>query len=119
MDVMKFARIPYLKRGRTFEGCDCYGFVRLFLIEAGIAELPAYEFTGCGGEKSRALELIEAEEVQEPEDYDVVYLLPMGRAEHVGVYHQGRVWQMTRNGPLSRPWKMLTAQVKGVYRVAR
>ena len=43
--VAKYVGIRYQSRGRSFDGCDCYGLVRLFYqAELGI-ELPEYHYS--------------------------------------------------------------------------
>jgi len=37
-----FVGIPYLDRGRTIEGCDCYGLLRLVMAELRGVELPSF-----------------------------------------------------------------------------
>ncbi|WP_027517888.1 NlpC/P60 family protein [Bradyrhizobium sp. WSM1417] len=37
-----YVGIPYLERGRSISGCDCYGLVRLVLAELRGAELPSF-----------------------------------------------------------------------------
>ncbi len=116
MGITDFTQIPYLKRGRTKAGCDCYGFVRLVLEDAGYS-LPLYDFQGCGGELAAGIEEFELSAVQSPGNYDIVYLVSNKNREHIGVYINGSVWHMTRHGVNSRPWKRIQGQVKGVYRV--
>lgn len=38
----RFVGIPYLERGRTPAGCDCYGLLRLVLAELGGIDLPSF-----------------------------------------------------------------------------
>lgn len=113
---MKYLGIPYREHGRNYSGCDCYGFVRMVLADHDI-EIPAYNFHGNGEEKETALELFQTEKQESPGDLDLIYLSSPGWAEHVGIYMKGMVWQMTGNGVISRPWKRIQGQVKGVYRV--
>ncbi len=114
--MMKYRDVPYKHRGRDVDGADCYGFVRLVMADAGI-KLPAYEFHGCGGEKKIAMELIEGEELERPEDYSLIYLNNGGRGEHIGVYLSGAVWHMTRDGAVSVAWKRIKERVNGIYRI--
>ncbi len=113
MDVMRYIGIPYEDRGRTTEGCDCYGFVRLVLLDMGI-ELPLYDYA-CQNPDRVAEELL-AVKVDTLQNGDIVYLPTKGKG-HIGVYTEGRVWQMTHHGVLSKPWKRIERQVQGVYRV--
>ncbi len=118
MDLMKLAQIPYKEKGRTVEGCDCYGFVRLVLEQAGWV-LPEYSFQNCGGEKEGGCKAFKAQEVETPQNYDVIYMVSNKDREHIGVFVDGRVWHMTRDGVLSRPWFRAIGQIKGVFRIER
>ncbi|HLB04576.1 MAG TPA: NlpC/P60 family protein, partial [Gaiellaceae bacterium] len=40
--VAKYQRVPWLDRGRGWEGVDCWGLVRLFYLEELGIELPSY-----------------------------------------------------------------------------
>jgi len=115
MDMMKYLGMPYKIKGRSIDGCDCYGFVRLVLSDHGI-QIPVYSFTGSGCEKNIALELIPAEEKQIPSDLNIIYLAHHG-TEHIGIYINGSVWTMTKNGVISKPWIRIQGQVKGIYEV--
>ena len=42
MDFIKYIGIPYKLGGRSFEACDCYGLVYLFLLSQGYT-LPLYD----------------------------------------------------------------------------
>lgn len=113
MDVKKYIGIPYAERGRDYDGCDCYGFVRLVLLDRGV-ELPLYDY--AHRHPDQVAEEVEAVKVGTPQDGDIVYLPTEGKG-HIGVYAEGRVWQMTHHGVLSKPWKRIERQVQGVYRV--
>lgn len=60
----KFIGIPYVSKGRGWDGCDCWGLVRLFYREVLGVLLPEY-----------ALEYADAEELR-----DVAALVEAGRA---------------------------------------
>jgi len=38
----QFIGLPYRAKGRTAAGCDCWGLVRLVLLELAAVELPSY-----------------------------------------------------------------------------
>ncbi len=113
MDMIQYIGIPYEDRGRTTEGCDCYGFIRLVLLDMGI-ELPLYDYA-CQNPDSVAEELL-AVKVDTPQDGDVVYLATREYSGHVGIYKGGQVWQMTHHGVISKSWKRIERQVMGIYR---
>lgn len=88
----KYINIPFVEKGRDFDGCDCWGLVRLvYDRELGI-ELPSfldYENT----KDIRAISRMIREnqfgkdwfEVDEPQPYDVLVFRMMSAVAHVGV----------------------------------
>ena len=40
--MLKYFKIPYLNNGRDYNGCDCYGLVKLLTKELDGKELPNY-----------------------------------------------------------------------------
>lgn len=42
MNLDKYRHIPYADHGRGFDGCDCWGLVRLFYREELRIELPSW-----------------------------------------------------------------------------
>jgi cell wall-associated NlpC family hydrolase len=52
----EFVGIPFLDRGRTVEGADCWGLFRLALLKVAGLELPAYDehYASCVERRANA-----------------------------------------------------------------
>lgn len=101
----KFLAIPYLHRGRTFHGADCYGMIILWYKEClGIDLLDVEEeYAPTSNWKGRGLFLehyhLQWERVESPGLYDVAIFRRHGRCDHVGVYlMRGRFLHMMKAG---------------------
>lgn len=58
----RYIGIPYLDRGRTIAGCDCYGLLRLVLLELRGRELPSFvEAYATAADRAALARLITAE----------------------------------------------------------
>lgn len=53
--MTRFVGIPYLRGGRDFSGCDCFGLLKLYYAEVLHIELPDV----CDAEIARIAELFE------------------------------------------------------------
>lgn len=88
----KYMSIPFVEKGRDWNGCDCWGLVRLiYATELGI-ELPSYLETYENTNDSKSLrDVIVAERSEhwlnptEPTEFDVILLQMRGVPMHVGV----------------------------------
>jgi murein DD-endopeptidase / murein LD-carboxypeptidase len=49
MPPVEFIGIPYLDRGETIDGCDCWGLVRLFHERVLGRRLPHYDYRSANG----------------------------------------------------------------------
>lgn len=105
MNIEKYIHIPFKSHGRDFEGCDCYGLVRLFLEnEFGIV-LPDFWDYMSAEDSKRIMELIEENKpliAGEPKDIpdigDIVLYKFQGYVSHVAVYvGEGRILHVMRN----------------------
>lgn len=84
--------VPFVEKGRTMVGADCWGLVRLiYQNELGV-ELPDYlEFYDNTNEREKLSLVIEQESANnwqstnEPKEFDVVILNMRGVPMHVGV----------------------------------
>ena len=93
-----YVGIPYLSLGRTREGCDCWGLVRLVYAEHFSIDLPsfkeAYESANDVVDVSGAIEVERNSErwksgwaeVKSPAPGDVILCRVMGYETHVGVF---------------------------------
>lgn len=95
--VKKYVGIPFVSNGRTMEGCDCYGLVRLVLQnEYGIA-LPEFSDNYDDANNVRETVLlfskhrpvILAEKLPCPQEKALVIITEHGVAAHIGIVAGG------------------------------
>ena len=90
----KYAGIPFVTSGRDMSGCDCYGLVRMILVNEYGFDLPMLL-----GDYTNALNIAETkrlfmqnvpvlcgEKISEPEEKAVGLMRFGGRLCHVGLY---------------------------------
>lgn len=88
----KFIGIPYVNRGSSFEGCDCWGLVWLFHREVLKQDIPRYdgyesaEHPSIGGYISARWDAWESVGREHMEPGDVLALRAGGLPVHCGVY---------------------------------
>jgi len=91
--VAKYIGIPFVSNGRTPEGCDCYGLVRLVLRNEYGVNLPELSdnYTDALNVKETArlfaenLPVLAAEKISGPEEKAVVVITEHGVAAHIGI----------------------------------
>jgi len=91
--VRPYIGIPFAEHGRTREGCDCWGLVRLVLGERWRIWLPSFSESYRDTDDREAIEALLAEErvawrrISGPffHEGDVVLLRVGGRAMHLGL----------------------------------
>lgn len=99
MDLKRYIGIPFLDHGCGFDGCDCYGLVRLvYRQELGI-DLPhlgdCYSCAFSRGEVAPLVSSVAAESWavdvtdKEPEPFDVLVFSRGGMEYHVGLFVHG------------------------------
>ena len=93
MDTTKYIEIPFLDHGRNFDGCDCYGLVRLIYKEEFNQKLPLFFEYSDSNSREEIQELIDvnkpllnAKQLEEPTYGCIVVLNMRGFATHMGVY---------------------------------
>lgn len=87
----RYIGIPFQSRGRSFNGCDCWGLVVLVyehelahpLPSAGHLYLDATSSQQAAAAITQGKALVQAHEVQHPAPLDVVSFKP--RESHIGV----------------------------------
>lgn len=89
-----FIGIPFEARGRTEEGCDCWGLVRLWYAQFKGIELPTLLAYASDKDYGAIADIVQGEKskwkkVQSPIPGDVVVLRILSRECHVGVYLEG------------------------------
>lgn len=126
--VADYIGIPFLPHGRTREGCDCYGLVRLVLAEQFGKNLPAFAAGYDLGDRvvearliDQGLPLVGATKVDLPDPGDIVLMAFVGIASHVGIYlGDGQVLHVAEGRDsilqaVSSPF--LRSRIRGYYHV--
>jgi cell wall-associated NlpC family hydrolase len=91
MEVNRFIGIPYIDKGRTFAGCDCWGLVDLFYREQLSIQLPDYTAVYAGAADVSGNEVLLMvgrsawKPVDEPAIGDLFLFRILGYACHVGI----------------------------------
>jgi len=121
MNVNEYIRIPYLNRGRTEEGCDCWGLVMLVMRNEFGKELPDFEYESSEADLRRlaqsGVKTLKADPIIVAEDGDLVLM----DDSHVGIIVLGHVLHTSKvRGTV---WERLDSprlrgRGRGVYRVA-
>ena len=91
--VKKYIGVPFVSNGRSMEGCDCYGLVRLVLRNEYGVELPElsdnYADALNVNETARMFAehrpALAAEKISAPEERAVVVITEHGAAAHIGI----------------------------------
>jgi len=91
--VKKYIGIPFASNGRSIDGCDCYGLVRLVLRNEYGVDLPElsndYSNALNVSETSRLfaenLPVLTAEKTDMPEEKAVVVITERGVNAHIGI----------------------------------
>lgn len=104
--VKDYIGIPFLSGGRGRDGCDCYGLVRLVLLEQYGYSLPSLDGTyrdaldgrETGRIFSDAVPLLAAEKITRPEEGAVALMYSRGLLCHVGIWAGGEYILHTRRG---------------------
>jgi cell wall-associated NlpC family hydrolase len=95
--VKKYIGVPFASNGRTVEGCDCYGLVRLVLRDEygiGLPELSddysdALNLRETAKLFSDNLPVLAGEKLDGPQERAVVVITERGAAAHVGIVAGG------------------------------
>ena len=91
--VKKYIGIPFVSNGRTMEGCDCYGLVRLVLRNEYGINLPELSdsYTDAQNIKETArlfaenIPVLAAEKLSAVREKAVVIITEHGLAAHIGI----------------------------------
>lgn len=110
----RYLDIPYKDGGRDWDGCDCWGLVRLILAEERGIVLPSFSDVT---DLSSFLEVRRMfKEVDSPGDWDLVNLRSRGPFfAHVGLHHGGLVIQSYITGVAVQPLTRISRMVEGFY----
>ena len=96
MNVEKYIEIPFLDHGRDFTGCDCYGLVKLVLLEEFDKVLPDFfayndsdDLEAIGELVNLNTPLVTNKRKEIPDEGDIALFTFKGVVTHIGVYIGG------------------------------
>lgn len=117
VDLTRYAEIPYAERGRSFDGCDCYGLAILVLRhEFGVALPDVWYDTDVVAAYNTHKSTLPVEPVDQPFDGAIIDI--RWPTAHIGVYIDGYVLHTSeRYGTVCQSWGAIQQRVRGVYRV--
>ncbi|MCL1931269.1 MAG: NlpC/P60 family protein [Treponema sp.] len=95
--VKRYIGIPFVSNGRSIDGCDCYGLVRLVLRNEYGVDLPEMSdnYTDALNVRETArlfaenLPVLAGEKIDAPEEKAVVVITEHGAAAHIGIVAGG------------------------------
>lgn len=108
----RWLHIPYKHMGRSEDGCDCWGFVRLVLKEEKGVVLPSFE--GVNEVEGMRYEHLFTP-LPAPADWCLVKIVERRRHLHVGLYLEGFVIHMTHNGVVMQRTNRIKGMIRGYY----
>lgn len=129
-DWSKYIGIPFVDGGRDFSGCDCYGLVRLALMQEYGVVWPllsgAYDDTRNHGAVAAVLEawkpLLAGRRLPCPEEAAVAVVTVEGAPSHIGLYAGDglilHAWGTKTGSVLQRAdHAFFKGRIEGYYRV--
>lgn len=114
MNIQRYLAVPYLENGRTEQGADCYGLVRVIIQNELGLELPAFSYVRDQASLDDAIEGFQ--EVPSPEDFDIVYMKGFNYPLHVGVWFNGGIIHMTAAGVSFQRAQTMKKRILAYYR---
>ncbi|NCM96157.1 MAG: C40 family peptidase [Rhodobacterales bacterium] len=112
----RYVGIPFLDRGRTRAGCDCWGLARLIYSDELSIELPSYaEAYASAGETAELAALIDVERrgpwtpVDQIAAFDLLLFRRGAHQSHIGIAIGARAFIHMQSGdhakvePMTRP----------------
>ncbi len=112
----QYFTIPFELGGRTHEGCDCYGLVRLVLKEQRGIILPSFSDVCDGGSFDKVASMFSL--LSTPEDWCIASMRGIGRGyfAHVGLYYKGYILHIMESGVAMQKADRLGYLIRGYYR---
>ncbi len=111
----RYLGIPYREGGRGWDGCDCWGLVRLILLEERGIALPLFSDVRSTEDFVRMRGMFRR--IDRPCDWCMVDMRSRGRfPAHVGLYLDGSVIQAYETGVAVQPLGRVMPMVRGFYR---
>jgi cell wall-associated NlpC family hydrolase len=124
--IGEYIGLPFLERGRTREGLDCWGLVRLVLEERYGKTLPLFDgyenhhdLDALDAIVSTSKPLINAQQIEAPRDGDLALMFVHNHPCHVGILVDERtVLHIERfSDSVIQRLSDLRYRVEGFYRV--
>jgi len=128
IDTSKYIKIPYRDRGRSFDGCDCFGLAILVYREEWDRKIADVFYPSAEDQEAvaRLIDVsaptINAEQTERPIEGDLILMREGGQPSHIGIYIDGGICLHTSrrfgtcceriDGP------RLKSKIMGYYRVA-
>lgn len=105
INIEKYIKIPFMSHGRDFNGCDCYGLVRLVIQEETGKILPDFWDYSSANEIEIVSNLININrpnipniKKEKPDEMDIVLYKFKGYVSHMAVYvGNGRILHIISN----------------------
>jgi len=127
MNYAEYVGIPFKDAGRTREGCDCWGLVRLVLQERFGKTLPAFnDYEKASRDESErqvamGFKALDLDKVDAPQEGDIALMRIRGALNHVGLYLGGGEILHTMRGTYSviesaASYRLCT-KIEGYYHV--
>lgn len=124
--IENYIKIPFKNTGRDWDGCDCYGLVRLYYMEEYGKELPmllSYSNSNDYKETASVLEenkiFLEAKQKDTPDIGDIVSMKFRGVPQHVGIYigHNSVLHITHKKGTVVERLSMLKGHIDGYFEI--
>lgn len=126
MNARDYVGIPFLERGRTREGCDCWGLVRLVLGSEFGVDLPLFDGYAdhrdlrlLGALCDEGKPLVGAERVEGPGPGIVVVMMVGPHPSHLGICVDGQHLLHVERGcnSIYQRIDQVKHRIEGFYRV--
>lgn len=110
--LIPFFYIPFLEGGRSYDGCDCWGFIYLFYKDILNIILPSY--TQEDNSKRDLFIKVKAEDLK---DYDIALMSSKDFNLHAGLVYKNYIYHMDKRGLRANSLKVLSPRIQNFYRV--
>lgn len=93
MSLDRYVGLPFVDKGRSEDGCDCYGLLWLVILRELGVELPRYDDRYVTGADRREIDALIADELAfwesipagDEQTFDAVLMRDAGCDSHVGI----------------------------------
>lgn len=124
----EYVGIPFKSLGRDLNGCDCYGLVRIVMLEQYNIDLPelltydnALDHANITDVITNNIPLLSGKKVDSPEEGAVVIFATQGLSSHIGLFVSDKLILHTTKNTGSVIESVNTPRIKnkirGIYNV--